>query len=167
MASIFPSISPNVRVYTSGSFAVTERSGANGSFNAFRRGSRQVGQTLKIQFRHLSETNMNVIKSHFIERKGTFDAFLLSDALWSDYTGDPPFPLLGDTAWRFACLPEITDVSFDRFDVSVDLVSHPILQGDIISTAVPINASAATADYIYNTGQAATVPTYKIDAGPS
>ena len=126
-----------------------------------------MGQTLKLQFRHLTEANMNVIKTHYVERKGTFDAFLASDALWGDYTGDPPIPLLGNTAWRFASPPEVTDVSFDRFDVSVDLVSHPILQGDILSTAAAIDASAATADYTYNGGQAATVHTYKIDAGPS
>lgn len=168
MASIFPSISPNVRVHTTGSFVTSDVSGANGTYNAFRRGSRQVGQTLQLQFSYLTEENMNLIKAHYIERKGTFDFFIASPALWGDYESDPPVPLLGNTAWRFAGPPTVTDVSFDRFDVSVDLVSHAILQGDLESIgAAAALQGAAAADYSYNAGSAALVPDYIIDAGAS
>ena len=67
--------------------------------------------------------------------------------MWLDYSGHPPVPLLGNTAWRFAGPPAVTDVSFDRFDVSVDLVSHAVLQGDC---SIGAGSGAVDLDYIYN-----------------
>lgn len=125
-------------------------------------------QTLELQFNHLTEANMNLIKSHYLERKGTFDFFLASAELWGDYSDNPPVPLLGNTAWRFASPPSITDVSFDRFNVSVQLVSHAVLQGDVLGTSVDAtDSAAAAADYIYDGKQASTVHAYIIDAGTS
>lgn len=168
MANIFPSISPTVRIYSSGGFVTANQAGADGSYNAFRRGSRQVGQRLELRFSYLTEENMNTIKSHYLERKGSFDFFLASAAVWGDYADNPPVPLLGNTAWRFASPPEVTDVSFDRFDVSVQLVSHAVLQGDILGESVDATTAAAdAADYIYDGKQASTVHAYNIDAGAS
>lgn len=168
MASIFPSISPTVRVYSNGGFVTANRSAASGAYNSFRRGSRQVGQTLQLQFRYLTEENMNIIKNHYLDRKGSFDFFIASAALWGDYSSDPPVPLLGNTAWRFASPPTVTDVSFDRFDVSVNLVSHAVLQGDLLSIGVAAPAAAATAtDYIYDGKEASTVHAYNVDPGAS
>ena len=165
MASIFPSIAPTVRVYSSGGFVTVERSGANGAYNSFRRGSRQVRQTLQLQFKHLNEEDMNTIKIHYLERKGSFDFFIASASLWLDYSGDPPVPLLGNTAWRFAGPPAVTDVSFDRFDVSVDLVSHAVLQGDLES--IGATSGAVDPDYTYNGASASAVPAYILDPGAS
>jgi hypothetical protein len=165
MASIFPAISPTVRVYSNGGFVTANRSGADGSYNAFRRGSRQVGQTLKLQFRYLTESSMNLIKSHYLDRKGSFDFFIASAELWGDYSNTPPVPLLGNTAWRFAGPPTVTDVSFDRFDVSVDLVSHAVLQGDLRS--VGATSGGVDPDYTYNGASASAVPAYILDPGAS
>jgi hypothetical protein len=165
MASIFPPISPTVRVYSNGGFVTANQSGADGSYNAFRRGSRQVGQTLKLQFRYLTEETMNLIKSHYIERKGSFDFFIASAELWGDYSNDPPVPLLGNTAWRFAGSPTVTDVSFDRFNVSVDLVSHAVLRGDLES--VSRTSSVVAPEYIYDGESATTVHSYILDPGAS
>ena len=168
MASIFPEISPNVRVYSNGGFVTADRTAASGAYTGFRRGSRQVGQTLQMQFKYLTEEKMNEIKTHYLERKGSFDFFLASASMWGDYAGHPPVPLLGDTVWRFASPPLVTDVSFDRFDVSVDLISHAVLQGDIFGASVDATtAAAAAADYIYDGKQASTVHAYNIDAGAS
>ena len=147
---------------------MANQSGANGSYNAFRRGSRQVGQTLKLQFRYLTEVNMNLIKSHYLDRKGSFDFFIASAELWGDYSNAPPVPLLGNTAWRFGGSPVVTDVSFDRFDVSFDLVSHAVLQGDLQS-AGPGSAAATLVDYIYDasTASATSAIQYIIDPGAS
>lgn len=169
MASIFPAISPSVRVYSAGDFVTANRSAADGSYNGFRRGSRQVRQTLALQFRYLTETNMNLIKSHYLERKGTFDFFFASGELWGDYSDSPPVSLFGNTAWRFARSPSITDVSFDRFDVSVELVSHAVLQGDLTLQGPDSTvAAAAAASYIYDAGDSTTVARdYLLNAGAS
>ena len=147
---------------------MADQPGADGSYNAFRRGSRQVGQTLKLQFRYLTEANMNLIKSHYLDRKGTFDFFIASAELWGDYSNEPPVPLLGNTAWRFAGPPVVADVSFDRFDVSIDLVSHAVLQGDLDS-AGPGSDPATPLDYIYDALTASATPArqYIIDPGAS
>lgn len=127
-----------------------------------------MGQTLQLKFSHLTEEKMDLIRLHYLDRKGTFDFFIASPALWGDYSADPPIPLLGNTAWRFADAPVIEDVSFDRFDVSVNLVSHAVLQGDLLSESADAQeATASAADYIYDGKQASTVHTYNIDAGAS
>ena len=84
--------------------------------------------------------------------------------MWLDYSGHPPV-LLGNTAWRFAGPPAVTDVSFDRFDVSVDLVSHAVLQGDLLSIGTA--SGAVDPDYIYNGASASAVPAYILDPGAS
>mgnify|MGYP001273567543 CR=1 FL=1 len=168
MANIFPSLSPTVRVYSTGNFVVADTFAANGSYNAFRRGSRQVKQTLEMEFAYLTEENMNLIKAHYLERKGTFDFFLASSALWGDYSDDPPVELLGNTAWRFASPPAVTDTSYDRFNVSVALESHAILQGDILSESAGSDP-ATSFDYIYDalTSSATPARQYTIDPGAS
>lgn len=127
-----------------------------------------MGQALQLKFSHLTEEKMDLIRLHYLDRKGTFDFFIASPALWGDYSTDPPVPLLGNTVWRFADAPVIQDVSFDRFDVSVNLVSHAVLQGDLLSIGVQAPDSGATdADYIYDGGQASTTHAYNVDAGAS
>jgi len=128
---LFPSIRPTTRVYVPGNVPSAFADTLSGRTTGFRRGNRRIGQSLSLSFSHLSEADMLKIKEHYISQGGTFDIFFLSSAIWADHV-TPPVPLVSDYAWRYNGPPSIVDVSFDRFDVSVDLVTEPIDLGDVI-----------------------------------
>ena len=96
----FPSLVPSVRTFTPGNIPQNNQASLTGVVTGFRRGNRRTNQTLSLSFTNLSETQLNLIKSHYIDRQGTFDIFFLSSEVWSGYT-TPPIPLLSDYAWRY------------------------------------------------------------------
>ncbi len=166
----FPEISPSVRVYSVGNTPVARQATLSGATTSFRRGSRVVNQTLQLTFSYLTEVNMNLIQTHYIAAKGTYDFFFGSSALWGDYVGNNPvnpFPALGNTAWRYAKPPNIADVSYDRFTVDVELVSHSVEQGDFNLDAG--GADGASLVYIADglTASASPDRTYVFNGGGS
>ena len=163
----FPSLSPNVRVYSVGDVPVARQMALSGAATNFRRGSRLVNQNLQLTFSHLTETNMNLITAHYLAAKGTYDFFFGTSALWGDYSGPEPVPALGNTAWRYASPPSIADVSYDRFTVEVELISHSVEQGDFNLDGGGADGSAAV--YIVDALTASATParTYIFNGGDS
>jgi hypothetical protein len=152
----FPSLAPNTRLYVPGSLPAAIATSLSGRTTAFRRGNRRIAQTLSMTYEHLTEANMNLIKDHYIGQNGTFDIFFLSAEVWGDFT-TPPIPLLSDFAWRYTSGITITDVSFDRFTVNVELESVPINTGDFVYDAQQAAASPPRM-YILDAGAAAATP---------
>ena len=152
----FPALSPNSRLYVPGSLPAAITTSLSGMATGFRRGNRRIAQTLSMSFEYLTEADMTLIKDHYIGQNGTFDIFFLSAEVWGDFT-TPPIPLLCDYAWRYATDVTITDVSFDRFSVSVDLESVPINTGDLIFDAQQAAVSPSRL-YILDAGAAAETP---------
>ena len=99
---------------------------------------------------------MLLIKDHYYDRDGTFDIFFLSEPIWGDYV-TPPVPILDDQAWRYTTAPTITDVSYDRFDVAIELETIPIDTGDLIFNG-GLAAATPARTYILNAGAAAATP---------
>ena len=163
----FPSLSPNVRVYSVGDVPVARQIALSGATTNFRRGSRLVNQNLQLTFSHLTETNMNLITAHYLAAKGTYDFFFGTNALWGDYSGTEPVPALGNTAWRYASPPNIADASFDRFTVEVQLISHSVEQGDVNLDGGSADGSAAVYFADALTALATPARTYIFDAGES
>ena len=161
----FPSIAPNSRLYVPGSLPAVIATSLNGRATAFRRGNRRIAQTLSLTYEYLTEANMALIKDHYIGQNGTFEIFFLSAEVWGDFV-TPPIPLLSDFAWKYSSEVTITDVSFDRFSVSVDLESVPINTGDLVFDA---GAAAATPVrmYVIDAGAAAATPARDYTISPS
>ena len=161
----FPSIAPNSRLYVPGSLPAVIATSLNGRATAFRRGNRRIAQTLSLTYKYLTEANMALIKDHYIGQNGTFEIFFLSAEVWGDFV-TPPIPLLSDFAWKYSSEVTITDVSFDRFSVSVDLESVPINTGDLVFDA---GAAAATPVrmYVIDAGAAAATPARDYTISPS
>ena len=152
----FPSLAPNSRLYVPGSLPAVIATSLSGKATAFRRGNRRIAQTLSLSYEHLTEANMDLIKDHYIGQNGTFDIFFLSAEVWGDFVS-PPVPLLSDFAWKYSSEVTITDVSFNRFSVNVELESVPINTGDLVFDA---GAASATPDrlYLLDAGAAAAAP---------
>lgn len=155
--STFPAITPNARVYVPGSPPAAIQQSLSGAVTGYRRGNRRINQTLQLTFSHLVESDMDLIKAHFIDRKGTFDIFYLPDAIWSDYLGTPPITTLSDFAWQYASEPSITDVSYDRFTVEVQLNTVPINTGDLVIDGGSASATPART-YTLDAGAASATP---------
>jgi len=137
----------------------------SGMTSEFRRGNRRIAQTLEMTFSYLTQSDMLLIKDHYIDRQGTYDIFFLSAEVWSDFS-TPPVPLLCDFAWRYAAAPTITDVSYDRFTVGIKLQTEPIDLSDLIIDG-GLAGAAPTRDYTVDGGFASATParTYVISPG--
>jgi hypothetical protein len=109
-----------------------------------------------MSFEYLTEAQMLLIKDHYINRQGTFDTFYLSAAIWGDHV-TPPVPLISDFIWRYSSQIVITDTSFDRFNVEVELETVPIDIGDLIFDAQQAPSSPLRL-YLLDAGGAAATP---------
>jgi hypothetical protein len=107
-------------------------------------------------FSHLTQSDALLIRDHYFNRNGSYDIFFLSAEIWSDFA-TPPVPLLSDFAWRYTSEPTITDVSVDRFNVDVALITEPIDIGDLVFDG-GLAASAPARAYILDAGAAAASP---------
>lgn len=152
----FPSLAPNTRLYIPGNLPAAIQTSLSGRATAFRRGNRRIAQTLSLSYEYLTEANMTLIKDHYIGQNGTFEIFFLSAEVWGDFV-TPPIPLLSDFAWKYSSEITITDVSFDRFTVNVELESVPINTGDLVFDAGSVAASPPRL-YLLDAGAAAATP---------
>jgi hypothetical protein len=154
--STFPALAPSSRIYTPGGVPLALQDALSGVSTGFRRGNRRVNQSLQLTFTHLTQADALLIRDHYFARNGTYEIFFLSAEIWADFD-TPPVPLLSDFAWRYAAEPVIVDVSIDRFNVEVQLVTEPIDIGDLIFDAGLASAAPARA-YILDAGAAAATP---------
>ena len=163
----FPALTPSSRTYTPGGIPESTQTSLTGARTGFRRGNRTVDQRLSLSFRNLTESQVNEIKTHFIDRQGTFDIFFLPTDVWSGYS-TAPVAALGNTVWRYAETPIITDGIVGRWGVEVELNSYGALTGDLDSVA-PDSGASPVVDYIYDALGASATParTYLIDPGAS
>ena len=164
----FPALVPSARTFTTGDTPQSAQSALSGVRTSFRRGSRRIGQTLSLSFGNLSETQLNLVKTHYIDRQGTFGFFFLEADVWSGYA-TPPIPLVSNYAWRYSEPPTISDGIVGKWAVDVELVTHPIGPGDLIidgktasdsvSRAYNVDGGSASGtparDYLINSGLAA------------
>jgi len=127
----FPSLTPNTRLFTPGDSARAEFRSLSGKSSFFRRGDVIINQALSLEYSHLAEAEMLLIKNHYYNSNGSFDTFFLSREIWADHQL-PPIPIISNFIWRYAAPPSVVDASFDRFNVNVELVSEPIDLGDLI-----------------------------------
>ncbi len=130
----FPAIIPTTRLYTQGDFPSAIQASSSGATTGFRRGNRRINQTLQLTFDNLTETQVNLIRTHYDGQNGSFEIFYLSSSTWSGYTSSP-VALVSDFAWLYATPPTISDGITSKWNVEIELVSVPIDTGDLIFDA--------------------------------
>ena len=130
----FPAIIPTTRLYTQGDFPSAIQASSSGATTGFRRGNRRINQTLQLTFDNLTETQVNLIRTHYDGQNGSFEIFYLSSSTWSGYTS-PPVALVSDFAWLYATPPTISDGIVSKWNVEIELVSVPIDSGDLVFDA--------------------------------
>ena len=162
----FPSIIPTTRLYTQGDFPSAIQASSNGSTTGFRRGNRRINQTLQLTFDNLTETQVNLIRTHYDGQNGSFEIFYLSSSTWSGYTS-PPVALVSDYAWLYSTPPTISDGIVSKWNVEVELVSVPVDIGDLLFDAGDSSTTARA--YILDglTSSSSPARTNIIEAGSS
>lgn len=152
----YPALIPSARTFAPGIIPQSDQATMSGLQTGFRRGNRRTEQTLQLSYTNLTETQLNLIKAHYIDRQGTFDIFYLSAETWNGYT-TPPVGLLSDFAWRYAGPPTISDGIVGRWAVDVELRTYAIDTGDLIVNG-GLAAATPARTYILNGGLAAASP---------
>ena len=152
----FPALTPSSRTYSPGNIPQSQKVSLSGVATGFRRGNRRTDQTLSLSFTNLTESQVDLIKAHYIDRQGSFDIFFLPSEVWSGYA-TPPVPLLSDYVWRYAAPPTVTDGIVGRWGVDVELISYAIDFSDLIFDAELASATPAR-QYILDAGAAAATP---------
>jgi len=161
----FPALIPSARVYIPGDVPQQQQVALSGANSGYRQGNRRIGQTLGLSFNNISESDLNLIKAHYLSVDGTFGIFFLSAEVWNGYAS-PPVPLLSDYAWRYAGAPAVTDGSCDLWSIEVELTTYAINLSDLIFDGVAAAAIPART-YILDAGAASATPArdYVINAG--
>lgn len=162
----FPAIIPTTRLYTQGDYPSAIQQSSNGTTTGYRRGNRRINQTLQLTFDNLTETQVNLIRTHYDGQNGGFQIFFLSSSVWSGYS-TPPVALVSDFAWLYATPPTISDGIVSKWNVEIELLSVPIDTGDLIFDGGDSGGSARA--YILDalTSSSSPVRTNIIDAGSS
>ena len=162
----FPSIIPTTRLYTQGDFPSAVQQSSNGATTGYRRGNRRINQTLQLTFDNLTETQVNLIRTHYDNQNGSFEIFFLTSTTWSGYS-TPPVALVSDFAWLYATPPTISDGITSKWNVEIELYSVPIDIGDLIYDAGDSSTTARA--YILDalTSSSSPARTNIIDAGSS
>jgi hypothetical protein len=152
----FPALIPSARVYIPGDVPQQQQVALSGANSGYRQGNRRIGQTLGLSFNNISESDLNLIKAHYLSVDGTFGIFYLSAEVWNGYAS-PPIPLLSDYAWRYAGAPAVTDGSRDLWSIEVELNTYAINTGDLVFDG-GLAAAAPARDYTLDAGGAAATP---------
>tara|TARA_R100000278_G_scaffold122868_1_gene110298 strand:- start:976 stop:1479 length:504 start_codon:yes stop_codon:yes gene_type:complete len=160
----FPSITPSSRLFITGDFPSYIQSSSSGVTTGFRRGNRRIDQVLQLGFLNLTETQVNLFRTHFDAQSGSFQIFFLSENTWSGYTS-PPVALVSDFAWLYSKPPKITDSQLNsRWDVDIELITVPIDIGDLIFDAGDSTTTARAYLIDALTSSSSPARTYIIDS---
>tara|TARA_B100000427_G_scaffold176867_1_gene147124 strand:- start:285 stop:791 length:507 start_codon:yes stop_codon:yes gene_type:complete len=162
----FPSIVPSSRLLITGDFPNVLQSSLSGVTTGYRRGNRRVEQVLQLSFAHLTETQVNLIRTHFDGQSGSFENFFLTSSTWNGYA-TPPVPLANDFAWIYSTPPTITDSIPSRWNVQVELKTVPLERGDLVYDAGDSSATARSTILDALTSSSTPARTNIIDSGDS
>lgn len=113
----FPSLEPNTVSYDLGGLNVSEEETQNGAPVLFRHSLRQSNFRITLTYTNLTQTQVALIRQHYIDSAGSHRTFTVAPALWN---GGDVMP--ADGLYRYGSKPE--EVQSGVFtDVTVELVA--------------------------------------------
>jgi hypothetical protein len=144
----FPALKPATRRYSMGVFPVTEERGFGGGSIRFRHGSTAYGHNLELGFVALTQAQAKLLRDHYREQQGGYRSFPLSSEAWAGHTSFTDL-VPANTAWRYAAPPEEEHSSGGYVNVSISMMSIPLIQsanapGTARSIAISLVVGAAS-----------------------
>jgi hypothetical protein len=126
--AVFPSLKPATRRYSMGVFPVTEERGFGGGSIRFRHGSTAYGHNLELGFVALTQAQAKLLRDHYRDQQGGYRSFSLSSEAWAGHTSFTDLVPI-TTVWRYSAVPEEQHRPGGYVDVSVSMMSVPLIQG--------------------------------------
>lgn len=117
----FPALTPNLRALDLGNYPQVVHVAASGINLRFLQGSKRINQILTLGYSNITETDLQLIYTHFETQEGTLIPFDLPAAVWSGYASVPISAV--DYNWRYAGTISVDTGSPLRYNVSVQLLS--------------------------------------------
>ena len=117
----FPSLTPNSRSLDLGNYPQVVHVAVSGINLRFLQGSKRINQILTLGYSNITETDLQLIYTHYETQEGTLVPFDLPAAVWAGYASVPISAV--DYNWRYAGTIAVDTASPLRYNVSVQLVS--------------------------------------------
>jgi len=120
MAS-FPALKPNSRSWTPGALTQSSFTHIGGNEVRVLLNSTRTGDVVRLSYENLQETDANLIISHYVGQRTTFDAFDLSTEVYARISNYSAITVSGNK-WRYTKAPQVQYLSPDVKSVSVELI---------------------------------------------
>jgi hypothetical protein len=117
----FPSLTPNSRSLDLGNYPQTVHVATSGINLRFLQGSKRINQILTLGYSQITETDLQLIYTHYETQEGTLVPFDLPAAVWEGYASVPISAV--DYNWRYAGTISVDTGSPLRYNVTVQLAS--------------------------------------------
>jgi hypothetical protein len=118
-------------MFTLGDYSHAPLRSMGGTQTQVRHSNVVVGAGIEMQFIGRSEADMLLIRTHYINSRGTFNVFTLPSAIWIGTT-DPTPP---SYTWRYTEMPRVSEDGNGHYDIAVKMeMMPPDPSGDIAST---------------------------------
>ena len=117
----FHSLTPNSRSLDLGDYPQVVHVAVSGINLRFLQGSKRINQILTLGYSQITETDLQLIYTHYETQEGTLVAFDLPAAVWEGYASVPISAV--DYNWRYAGTIAVDTGSPLRYNVNVQLVS--------------------------------------------
>ena len=117
----FPSLTPNLRSLNLGNYPQVVHVAVSGINLRFLQGSKRINQILTLGYSNITETDLQLIYTHYETQEGTLVPFDLPAAVWEGYASVPISAV--DYNWRYAGTIAVDTGSPLRYNVNVQLAS--------------------------------------------
>ena len=117
----FPSLTPNSRSLDLGNYPQVVHVAVSGINLRFLQGSKRINQILTLGYSNITETDLQLIYTHYETQEGTLVPFDLPAAVWEGYASVPISAV--DYNWRYAGTIAVDTGAPLRYNVSVQLAS--------------------------------------------
>lgn len=120
----FPTLTPSSRIFTPGRHPHSQIPVLNGLQSRVRTSNVILEQQLRLTFVALTEAEMLSVRTHYNGQQGRFLSFDIPTSLLSGMTTPASFTPTG-YSWIYAGTPQVEDIGFQRYTVSIELVTVP------------------------------------------
>lgn len=120
----FPALTPNARSLNYGDYPQGTYDAISGSNVRFRYGSDRVVQRLSLNYRFITEAEMQLLLDHYEGQQGSLIPFVLSANVWAGYTVVPVAAV--DYEWRYVNTFQVETTAPARYNTTIELETVPI-----------------------------------------
>ena len=120
----FPALTPNERSLSYGDYPQGTYEAISGSNVRFRYGSDRVVQRLSLNYRFITEAEMQLLLDHYEGQQGSLISFVLSANVWAGYTVVPVAAV--DYEWRYVNTFQVETTAPARYNTTIELETVPI-----------------------------------------